>query len=300
MIEIRRGRLEDHEAIAAIATDTFEWGDYVASVYPEWLEEADGEALVAVDENDQAIAVVHVRLLAPQEGWISGARVAGDHRRQGVGSLLNQAAQSWLQNRGAVVARLTTEEDNKAARSQVEKLGYRPVANFIHGHRSFPPLGVTNGRPRPALAERANGRPRPALAERFDLAPAAEAEPAFVVFSSGGLARSAHGLFASDGWNFRRLHHADLVSAARRRQLWTCPSGWVAIRPSEERMWVSLLVTSAEDSRGAIRALVDLGEEHGVESMELIVPRIGWLEEALASEWVMLAYPNVVYERPLP
>ncbi|MGI8516908.1 MAG: GNAT family N-acetyltransferase [Acidimicrobiia bacterium] len=224
MVELRRGRLDDHDAITAIATDTFEWGDYVASVYPEWLEETDGEALVAVDEKDRAIAVVHVRLLAPQEGWISGARVAGDHRRQGVGSLLNQAAMSWLRDRGALVARLTTEEDNEAARSQVEKLGYRPVANFIHGHRSFPPDGVTNGRRRTALAERANGRPRPALPERFDLAPAAEAEPAFVVFSSGGLARSAHGLFASDGWNFRRLHHADLISAARRRQLWTCPS----------------------------------------------------------------------------
>lgn len=291
-MNVRRGRLVDHDAIKSFATDTFAWGDYVADVYPGWLAEPEGDVLVAVDNDDRPVAVVRVRLVSPQEGWISGARVAPDHRRRGVGSLLNNSAVDWLTDRGALVARLAIEDENAAARAQVEKLGYRPVARFIHGQRAFPHLG-------PNLESAANGGRRLPAAERFDLAPSAEAEPAYVVFSSGDLARAGHGLFAPQGWDFRRLYHSDLQSAARRRQFWTSPSGWAITDLAERELWVGLLVTTAEDAAAAVRALIDLGEEQQVESLELLVPRLGWLEEALAAEHVDLGHSNLIYERPL-
>jgi ribosomal protein S18 acetylase RimI-like enzyme len=288
VIEVRPGRKEDQSAISAFATDTFSWGDYVALAFLEWLEEEQTEVLVAVDDNDQPVAVVRVRLLSEQEGWISGARVAPTHRRQGVGSLLNDAARSWLSQRGALVARLTAEENNEAARSQVTKLGFRPVAQFIHGHKSFSQLG-----------SEANGGRRLPAPERFDLAPTAEAEPAFIVFSSGELARVSHGLYAFEGWDFRRLSHTDLANAARRRELWTSPSGWAMTRFEDQELWVNLVVTNPSDAPAALRALVDLAHEHNVTAMHLMIPRIGWLEDALAGEHVELSHANVVYERAL-
>jgi ribosomal protein S18 acetylase RimI-like enzyme len=288
VIKIREGRLEDLEAIAGFSTDTFAWGDYIPEVYADWLQTADGAVMVAVGENDRAVGLVRARLVSAQEGWISGARVAAELRRQGVGSQLNHAAADWLAEQGALVARLTTEEDNDAARAQVTKLGYRGVAAFIHGHRAFSNLG-----------KGANGGKRLPAPERFDLAPAAEAEPAFVSYSSGELARAGHGLFAPETWDFRKLRHDDVVGAAKRRSLWTSPSGWAVTRLREDGLWIGLLVTSADDVGMAARALVDLAREQQVDSMELMVPRIGWLEEALTTEGVELGHANVVYERAL-
>ncbi|CAN5216081.1 hypothetical protein BH18ACT5_BH18ACT5_07580 [soil metagenome] len=288
MITVRRGRPEDLETVTAFTAETFAWGDYVSGAFPFWLDEPDADVLVAVNDEDVVIAIVHVRQMSAQEGWISGARVAPDHRRQGVGSVLNGAAVDWLRERGVLVARLTTELDNEAAKSQVEKLGYHQVARFIYGRREFVRHGAG-----------ANGGKRLPSAEQFDLAPSAEAEPAFVVFQSGELARAGHGLYAPKGWDFRRLHHADLVKAARHRQLWTSPSGWAVTTQDESQLWIGVLVTTAEDARAAVRALVDLAAENRIEVIEMMVPRVPWLEEALVAEHIELGHSNLVYELPI-
>jgi len=288
VIRIREGKLEDLVAITAFATDTFSWGDYVPFAYKEWLREPESRVLVAADDADQPLAVAHVRLMSEREGWLSGARVAPAHRRQGIGTRLNHAGADWLASRGVQVVRLATEEDNAPAQQQVRKLGYRPVATFIYGRREFSHHGTE-----------ANGGRRLPAAEQFDLAPSAEAEPAFAVFSHGELARAGHGLYAPGGWSMRSLHYGDVVAAARRRQLWTSPSGWIVARLAEGEAWIDLLLTNSEDAAAATRALVDLAEEQRLQSLELLVPRIGWLEEALAAEHVELGHANIVYERTL-
>lgn len=288
MINIRLGRPEDHEAISRFTTDTFTWGDYVASAYPSLLEQPDSAALVAVGDDDRPLAFAHVRLLSPREGWLAAARVAPAYRRQGIGSQLNRAATAWLRERGAQVARLTTDEDNVAARQQVTKLGYRPVARFIYGERTFAHHGPS-----------ANGGQRLPAPERFDLAPSAEAEPAFVVFSHGELARRSHGLYAVGGWALRTLGYEDLVGAARRRQLWSSPSGWAVAEVEGGEAWVDLLVTTPDDAATATRALIDLAEEQQWKSMELIVPRLGWLEAALKAEHIQLGHATVAFQLAL-
>ena len=55
-------------------------------------------------------------MLSPGEAWLEGARVHPDHRRRGIGSLLNRAGLDWAASRGARVARLATEEENSGAR----------------------------------------------------------------------------------------------------------------------------------------------------------------------------------------
>jgi GNAT superfamily N-acetyltransferase len=279
-------------AIKEFTTHTFAWGDYVSDQFLDWLRDENGSVLVATDETDRPLAMVHIQKLSPSEGWLSAARVRPDQQRRGIGSRLNQAGVEWLAKKGAVVVRLTVEENNLAAKQQVEKLGYRPIARFGLAERSF-----ERELPKYWGRETNGGRRLPGP-ERFDLAPAAEAEPAFMVWSSGDLNRAGHGLYANKGWAFRRLTLDDLVLAARKRRLWASPAAW-AIAEEDHGLWVSALLTTPDDAERAVRALVDLAEERAVEWMGVMVPRVAWLEVALAAEHVVLNYPNIVYEKAI-
>ncbi|HKZ19733.1 MAG TPA: GNAT family N-acetyltransferase [Acidimicrobiia bacterium] len=286
-VALREGRPEDLEAIREFTTDTFAWGDYVPDEYLDWLAEPSGAVLVAADAEDRVLAMVHIEQLSPKEGWLSAARVRRDYQRRGLGSRLNQAGVDWLRTRGALVVRLTTEENNLVAQQQVEKLGYRPVARFALAERKFAQHGIES-----------NGGRRLPGPERLDLAPAAETEPAYLVWSTGDLNRASHGLYASKGWAFRRLALADLVSASRGRRFWASPAAW-AIAEEDKGLWVSALLTTPDEAERAVRSLVDLAEEKQAEWMGVMVPRVDWLESALQSQHLEINYPNIVYEKAI-
>jgi hypothetical protein len=205
---------------------------------------------------------------------------------------MNERGMDWARQRGARVVRLATEDDNTPARRQVEKLGYRSVARFVLAVRSF---AGASGR----ASIGGNGGRRVPGPERLDLAHSAEADPAYMVWSTGDQARVGHGLYPSEGWAFRRLRALDVAAAARNRQLWTCPSGWVVTEESEDEMWVPLFITTGEDADRAVRALVDLAGERSARRLEVMVPRVPWLEAALAAEQMELAHPNLIFEKAL-
>ncbi|HUO45919.1 MAG TPA: GNAT family N-acetyltransferase [Acidimicrobiia bacterium] len=287
-LAIRSGRPKDLEAVRAFTTGTFEWGDYVPGEFLRWLEDPHASVLIAADHNDAPVAVGKVKMLSTREAWLSGARVHPDYRRQGIGSALNDFGVEWARERGALVIRLATEDNNTAARAQVEKLGYRAVARFAMARREFEKASPV-----------ANGGQRLPADERLDLASSSEAEPAYLVWSSGDLPAASHGLYASDGWAFRRLQANDLLQAAKRRQLWTSPSAWAIIEPDEGELWLPLFVTTPEDASRGARALTDLGHEQGVEVVSTLVPMIDWLEDALVGEHFSLLHPNHIYEKAL-
>lgn len=290
-ISFREGRPEDLEDIRSFTTGTFEWGDYVPDEFLNWLKQPESLAIVAAAGANQPIGLARVRMLSTKEAWLSGARVHPDHRRRGIASELNTRGVEWARERGASVIRLATEETNTAARRQVEKLGYRSVAVFALAIRTFAPFAPHD--------EGSNGARRPPGPERFDLAPAAEAEPAFMVWSTQDLINTAHGLYAADGWAFRRLMSADVAKAARSRQLWTCPAGWAITEEDDGEIWVPLLVTTPDDADRAARALVDLAVEHQATRLAAMIPRVPWLEDALFKQGVMPKHPNHIYERAL-
>ena len=292
-ITIRPGRPEDIEAIRSFTENTFSWGDYVGREFPNWLDQPGHLAMVAIDESETPIAVARVGLLSEAEAWLSGARVHPDYRRQGIGSVMNDFGVNWAREQGAKVIRLATEETNTAARAQVEKLGYRAVASFVLAVRDLEAKGA------PGSGPASNGGRRLTGTERLDLAPSAEAEPAYLVWSTGDHARVGHQLYAHEGWAFRRLRTADLVAAAKARNFWTSPSAWVAIEEEDGELWVSLFITTIEDADRAVTALIDLAQERGASRLRVMIPRIDWLEEALGRQRFELAHPNLIYEKPL-
>ncbi len=292
-ITIRPGRTEDIDVVRSFTEDTFSWGDYVGREFPSWLDRPDELAMVATDESGSQVAVARVGLLSDAEAWLSGARVHPQHRRRGIGSVMNDYGVEWARDRGAKVIRLATEEENAAARAQVEKLGYRPVARFVLAVR------MLEKKSSPETGTGSNGGRRLPGPERLDLAPSAEADPAYLVWSTGDHARVGHQLYAAEGWSFRRLRPADLVAAAKARQLWTSPAAWAVTEEEDDEMWVPLFITTIEDGDRAVRALIDLAQERGAGRLAVMIPRVDWLEEALERQRFEMSHPNFIYEKAL-
>lgn len=270
-LEIRPGRPDDREAIAAFTQDTFDWGDYVADAFPHWLEDPDGLVMVAVDADDRPIGLGRVVLLSPREAWLHAARVHPDHRRSGVGAALNRHGCDWARRRGAMVARLLIEDWNEPARRQVTKLGYRKTAPWVWADRS-----VGSGEVDPAT----NGGRRVPSEERLTPAPSAEVEPAWISWSTSQLAAVGRQLYAL-GWYFRRMTTDDVAAAARRRSLWQCPSGWVIADLEDEELNVTWVVTSDLDVERLLRAVVDRAEQTPAETVRVFAPRTEWMAPAL-------------------
>ncbi len=134
-VVIRPGRLEDEPDIQAFTRHTFEWGDYVADVYADWVREmanGDGEVYVAVSmPGGKAVGVNHARYLSPEEAWLEGIRVHPDYRRAGIGRLLTVASIEGARRRGMRVCRAAIDADNQKSQGLARSFGFHPVVPII-------------------------------------------------------------------------------------------------------------------------------------------------------------------------
>ncbi len=260
---VRPGRLDDVDSIIPWTADTFDWGDYIPTRLPLWLESADSEVLVCIDEADEPKAVAHVVLLSPTEGWMEGARVHPDFRRSGMGSALNDAGVAWAKEHGARVVRLATEEQNIAARSQVERLGYREVSRWV-----FTGFDV----------DRKDRAP-----EHFRLrpAPGSDAEAAWLFWAASDLAREGRELIAN-GWQWRTARPDDVTRAASSSRLFQSPAGWVIIdQPDPKWIRCGWMATTPDDILRLLGGLLDLAAELEAEELDIKMPNVPWTAEAL-------------------
>ena len=105
-VSVREARQEDVAAIAPWTQDTFEWGDYVADRLPSWIDDPALHVLVCESNDGTPLAVCRAQMLTPIEAWLDGARVHPEHRREGLGRMLNHAGVAWARDQGARVVRL--------------------------------------------------------------------------------------------------------------------------------------------------------------------------------------------------
>ncbi len=260
---IREARMEDVDLIVPWTTDTFSWGDYVPERLPGWISGEDSVVQVCVDQEDIPIALAHTTLLSPTEAWIEGARVHPEHQRKGLGTLLNHSGLEWAGQHGARVIRLATESDNTAARSQVEKLGYRPVSAWVAAN--LKPTRTT---------EVANHH-------RFRPANAADAEGAWLSWAAGDLARAGRDMLAI-GWQWRTAAPEDLFDNSLDNRLFQSGSGWV-LADHPEPGWIRSrwIATSAEDLPGLLEGAIDLARRLEATELSVKLPETPWTVEAL-------------------
>ena len=286
---IRPARPDDKSAIATFTTDTFEWGDYVADAFDAWMEDPDGQILIAATDEDEAVGLARVAMLSPTEAWAQAARVHPDHRRRGVGRRLTEAGEAWADRRGAVVMRLVTEDWNEAAQHQVERSGYRIVAKWGMAQRAV-------GRSVPAIP--GNGGRRAPVEERLRPSSIHEVEPAFFAWSTGDLINAGHGLYPAVGWMWRQLTLDDIHQAARSRSLWDCPAGWLIGTIEEDLWWVPWIATGPEDAYRLMKAAIELAGEQGAERLRMLFPQTEWLLQAVRRAG-MEFHPLLMYEKAL-
>jgi GNAT superfamily N-acetyltransferase len=268
---IRPALPSDREAIVEFTRDTFEWGDYIADEFDGWLARPDMLVVVAVDDDEQAVALAAARMLSPSEAWFHAARVHPDLRGRGVAAEVSVALRTWARDQGAMVGRLLVEDWNEASIRHVEKTGRRRVASMVRCSKS-----VGDASPSPD----GNGGSRVPLRLRSRPAHAAEAQPAFASWSVGELGRASRGLFGA-GWSFRRLTIEDLIAAARGSAFWEIGAGWaLASMGPDSRFEVSWLETREEDADDLLRSLIDQAIGSGSESITLWIPNIDWAVRA--------------------
>ena len=285
---IRHARDRDRDAIAAFTAETFEWGDYVADVFPDWLADPTGCVMVAVDDGDTPVAVGRGAMLSPTELWLQGARVNELWRRRGLASSVGEAIARWGRKQGALVARLGTEDWNTPAQRQVEKAGFRPVGDWVIAVQATPATEPTTS---------ANGGKRARARRKLERAHSTEATPAWISWRSGPLVQPARGLH-SWRWRWARLELEYLVAGAKNGELWSSPAGWAFARVDRERLTVGWLECGPDDATQMIRAIVDLAQDLGTERIHLPVPAVDWLVAALEASQFEL-HPMIIYERPL-
>lgn len=291
-MKIRPATSADKSAIAEFTGRTFSWGDYVTEAFDAWLEDSAGVTLVAVDDDDKAIAVARWSVLSETEVWGQGARVHPDYRRLGVSSALTEAGADWARERSAQVLRLVTETWNEAAQRQVTKSGFRLVSRWHLWTR-------TVGDAAPGIA--GNGGTRIPSQERLMPARPSEAGPAFLAWSAGPLASASHGLI-SERWTWRRFRPDDLTTAAHQRSLWSCPAGWLigTVDDDDPRtFWVSWFMAAEDDAYRLLRVAVDRASADGGERIAVMLPETEWLDRAAKRAGLASRHDLLVYERAL-
>ncbi|MEX1037481.1 MAG: GNAT family N-acetyltransferase [Acidimicrobiia bacterium] len=260
---LRQARPDDAPGIAGWTQDTFDWGDYVAGSLPGWIEDPDLHVLVAVDSDDTPLAICVVRMLSPDEGWLSAARVHPAAQRKGLGSMLNKTSVAWVRGQGGRVVRLATEDTNTVAQAQVEKLGYRKTSVWV--------FGVLEGRA-------AN---QPVRMERLSLAGRSDVDPAWMYWSTGELCEAGRGLKASS-WTWKRSTVEDLDRSAREQRLFNNPAGWAVVEyPDEGEIDVVWVASSPNDFPRLIAGLDHLAVERDANRVTYRIPQTGWSGEAL-------------------
>ncbi len=132
-LEVRRAQERDREAVLAFCNQTWEWGDYIAYVWDEWLRDENGVLFVATMD-EKPVGVANLRMLNTSEAWLEGMRVDPAYRQNGIANALFEAQITEALRRHALTARLITASTNTAAIRLIERNYMRRVNAFAPFH----------------------------------------------------------------------------------------------------------------------------------------------------------------------
>ena len=160
--------------------------------------------------------------------------------------------------------RLSVDEENHAARAQVEKLGYRNTCVWLVGEIE---VGGHLVRERDRL--------HPAIS--------ADADAGWQLWSASDLARAGRELWAGN-WRWRKAHRSDLDEALATHSLFQGAAGWVVAQPEGDTLQVRWLATDPADGPALIQGILEVGRQASVELLQIYIADTGWSSEALIRE----------------
>jgi GNAT superfamily N-acetyltransferase len=131
-VEIRPATHDDYDDVVAFTEHTWEdrnGGDYIPSIYHEWIDKEGAETLVA-DAGDELAGIAQVVALNEDEAWCQGMRTNPNYRGQGVSTAINVGLFDWARERGATVARNMVFSWNTAGLGASRGIGFEPATAF--------------------------------------------------------------------------------------------------------------------------------------------------------------------------
>ena len=92
---IRKALDSDKAKVLDFCRNTFEWGDYIETVWDDWKNDLSGILFVkeykqSAESESVPIGVAHLAFCINNVMWIEGIRVQKDFRNQGIASSLIQ------------------------------------------------------------------------------------------------------------------------------------------------------------------------------------------------------------------
>ena len=268
-MQFREATHGDVDEIIAFTTDTFEWGDYIPEMITEWIDDASGVVMVAVDDSG-IVGLARVVVRRKTEGWCHPARVTAGRRGEGIAGDLADVLLEWARTHGVLITRLLIEDDNESSIRHIQKKGFRRVATAVRARRAIgeaTPNPEGNGARRTsatAVTRPVNAAEAPMLAAQWSLSPCG---------------RPLRGLVGND-WRFHTLTAPDLVAAAHEGGLWRTGSSWAITRQVGAEFDVSLLETNPEEAFDTISSLIDLARDRGAEDFWMWLADLDWLTQA--------------------
>jgi GNAT superfamily N-acetyltransferase len=130
---LRRARLGDAEAVAALSAHIWEGEDYVPRRFEDWLAQDSGQFTVLYD-GERLAGFGKLTRLAEGEWWLEGLRVHPEYRRRGVARMLHQYAIALADEEATGVLRFATSGRNVAVHKLAAESGfYRRSVHAIAG-----------------------------------------------------------------------------------------------------------------------------------------------------------------------
>lgn len=130
-VRTRPARLEDAEAIAQLTTQLgypVEAPEQARRLADVLADPEDHLVLVAVGDDDRAVAWIHLERLRYLEGppavQINGLVVDERHRSGGIGAQLLEAAEAWGRSRGCELITVRSRMARERAHRFYERAGY--------------------------------------------------------------------------------------------------------------------------------------------------------------------------------
>ncbi len=121
---------KDTDEVMELCSHIWDGGDYIPSVWEEWLADPDG--LLGVAEiGGHVVGVFKLTKFSQQEWYMEGLRVHPDVQGKGIAAHIHDYVVETWRCMGSGIIRLVTGSYNIKIHHMCEKSGFRRVAEFI-------------------------------------------------------------------------------------------------------------------------------------------------------------------------
>jgi GNAT superfamily N-acetyltransferase len=132
-LRLRPAQAEDRAAVLAFATHTWDWGDYLAEVWDDWLADPTGLFMVG-EVAGEIVGVDKLTFVAPGEAFFEGLRIHPAYRGRSYAQAFQAHMLAEAKDQGAHVARLLTAADNTPIHHMAERDGFHRGPALDHWH----------------------------------------------------------------------------------------------------------------------------------------------------------------------